>query len=100
MNPGVVEEVGETARGFIDSMKTQPLALALAIANMMMIGLIYYIAQGSATTRREEFAAIMENHANISKLLYSCIPAPRLQSDESRPVEFPPLPRARPPEAE
>ena len=100
MNPGVVEEVGETARGFIDSMKTQPLALALAVTNLLMIGLVFYIAQGVATTRRQEFAAIMENHANISKLLYSCVPATRLQSDESHPVELPPLPRARPQEAE
>lgn len=95
MNPGVVEETSKVATGFIDAMKTQPLALALAVMNIMLMGLFFYIAQWAGSNRQREFEMLMESNKEVQKLLYQCTPI-KLQSDESRPF---PLPRARPPEA-
>lgn len=92
MNPGPVEEVGQTARGFLDAMKSQPLALALAICNMALLGLFFYVAQWAGTNRSMEFQAILEMQKDVNKLLYNCTPiGPRLQSDEMHAVPLPPL---------
>jgi hypothetical protein len=43
MNPGVGQEAGETARGFITAMKEQPALLALIVANFAMIIFVFYL---------------------------------------------------------
>ena len=88
MNPGAVEEVGQTTRSFMDAMKDQPLALALCIMNMALLGLFFYIAQEVGATRRKEFEMVFQQNDKVHQLLFQCVPQElrekfRLQSDES-----------------
>jgi hypothetical protein len=97
MNPGISEEVGTTARSFIDAMKSQPFMLACATVNFILLGLIFYIAHGTHETRQREVGLIYENQKSIQDLIIrACISrdGPRLQSDESKPVDLPPLKRS------
>lgn len=46
MNPGVSEEVGQTARGIVAALASQPLLLSLVLLNLAMIAfMFYYITQ-------------------------------------------------------
>jgi hypothetical protein len=74
MNPGPVEEAGRVASGFMDAMKGQPLALALAVCNVMLLTIFFYVAHLASTNRRAEFASIMEMQKEVQKLLYNCTP--------------------------
>jgi hypothetical protein len=53
MNPGAVEEAGKVAGGFIDSMKSQPLALALIVLNVIFL-LIFWFIFDRASHRNQE----------------------------------------------
>lgn len=107
MNPGAVEEGAKVAGGFIEAMKSQPLALALALCNLTLLALFFYIAHWSGSNRAMEFKALLESNKEVQKLLYNCTPLANLkgqryvpQSEESHPVELPPLPQPRPKEAQ
>lgn len=101
MNPGPVEEVGKATGTFMNIMKDQPLSLALAIMNLCLLALFYYIAQVASSNRRFEFQALQDGQREINKLLYNCTPTGglRLQSDESHPFLFQ-MPQPRPAEAD
>jgi len=79
MNPGIEEEGGKVATSFIDTMKSQPLALSLVVMNIMLMGLLYYIAEVSKETRRQEVSVLIDQQKEMSQLLYKCIPAETLK---------------------
>ena len=54
MNPGVSREVGNTARAFIESVKAQPLALALVVMNFALIGTLYWFGEKQAALRSHD----------------------------------------------
>ena len=101
MNPGgPAEEAGKVATSFIESMKGQPLALALCFMNVGLL-IIMYILAGVAEKR---FDAVIEQQREVSRLLYYCAPLGegqryKPQSDESHPYVPTPMPQARPAEA-
>ena len=66
MNP-IDQEVGETARSFMDIMRGQPLALALAIMNIALLALFYY--QGVIAERERTTSEIGELLMNRLKAL-------------------------------
>lgn len=84
MNDGVVGETGQTVRSFFDSMKDQPLALALVVVVVLLIGYIYY--QGIATTnaRRANVEAIITWQKDVQILLSRCV-VPRTSVPELLP---------------
>ena len=43
MNPGVVEETGETARTVVAALKSTPAVLALVLFNLAFMGVVVYI---------------------------------------------------------
>lgn len=98
MNPGPVEEAGKVAGGFIDAMKTQPLALALCIMNLGLMFLFYVIAN----TAGHRFDVILEQQKEVQKLLYNCTPlasSQRYKPADAESHPYIPLPPERPPEA-
>lgn len=101
MNPGVSEEVGKASSAFMTIMKDQPLSLALVIMNIMLLALFFYVIQTATGVRQKEMERIFSAQSETNKLLFNCVPqgGMKLQSDESSPVELPPLPQARPPDA-
>jgi hypothetical protein len=93
-----LEETAKVATGFIDTMKTQPLALALCVMNFALIGFIYYQSNQFNTQRQDNVKLFLDVQKEVQKLLSQCIVPPpvnqrgdlRLQDDD------PPLPRPRP----
>jgi hypothetical protein len=87
---GPVEEAGKAAASFMDSLKSQPLSLALVVMNMALLGLIYFALVKQADVRSRDLAS-------IHTLLSQCISGNRsnttfgLQSDETETVPLPPL---------
>lgn len=43
MNPGLSEEAGKVASGVVDSLKTQPISLALIVLNVIFLFVGYLI---------------------------------------------------------
>ena len=100
MNPGVIEEVGQTTRTFLQAIK-DPLVLALCAMNLSLLGLFFYVVSTATAVRHAEMERIFAAQAETNKLLFQCVPSSgfKLQSDESRPAEAPLL-QPRPPEAQ
>jgi hypothetical protein len=96
MNPGPVEEAGQTARSFLDIMKEQPALLGSIVLNIGMLVFIFYALQSAAGFREKLTQQVLDNSNSIHQILtqrtLSC-PDPnttfKLQSDESKPAELP-----------
>lgn len=73
MNPGVGEEVGQTARSFIEVMKSQPATLALIVANIAMLVFLFYALSRAATFRDDLLKNQFEYQKHVSELLSRCI---------------------------
>lgn len=93
MTPGPVEEAGKVATGFMEVMKTQPLALALVLMNIALLALFWFIIDRIDTRNASRENIMHEEQMQIRDLLSKCVvPEKRgeykLQSDESHPVEL------------
>ena len=75
MNPGPTEEVGKIAGSFIDSMKTQPLSLALVVMNIILLGYMFYIEMRFSEGRKYAFEQIIGQQKDMATMLAHCIPA-------------------------
>jgi hypothetical protein len=71
MNPGLEEETGKVATTFIDTMKSQPLALALVAVNLLFLGAGIYILREIADRTAANTLRQSEIYA---KLAETCIP--------------------------
>jgi len=71
MNPGIEEEGGKVAVSFIDTMKAQPLALALVVVNLLFLGAGIYILRDVAERTAGNTAKQVETYA---KLAETCVP--------------------------
>jgi hypothetical protein len=99
LTPGVSEEAGKAVGGFIDSMKSQPLALALVVMNICLLAFVFYSNARYSEGRKFAFEQIINQQKEMAQLLSRCIvpgTGMKLQSDESRPVQLPPLPPPKP----
>lgn len=68
-----LEEGGRAARTFMESMKEQPLSLALVVMNLCLLGYLYYAAIVAAKERSTELALLYENRKYVTDVLASCI---------------------------
>jgi len=73
MNPGPVEEVGKVAVGFMDSMKSQPLALALVVMNMALLVLFWLVFNEVSSHSREREKALFTEQKEVRALLAKCV---------------------------
>jgi hypothetical protein len=101
MNPGAVEEGAKVATGFITTMSSQPVMLGMVIIVLSQIAMLWYTLNFTGQARKNEFELIFKQQKEFTELLSRCVVPQsfKLQSDESNPVELPPLPQARPPDA-
>lgn len=74
MNPGPLEESGKVASGFMEMMRGNPLAGALAVCNILLLALFGYVAHWAGSNRAAEFKAIMAAQSEVQKLLFNCTP--------------------------
>ncbi|HEY2530319.1 MAG TPA: hypothetical protein VGJ20_20675 [Xanthobacteraceae bacterium] len=60
-----LQEGGRVASGIVDSLKQQPLSLALVVMNLALLAILYYALSVSVATRQREFDAIMGNQREM-----------------------------------
>jgi uncharacterized membrane protein len=72
MTPGPVEEVGQTARSFIDALKGQPAVLTLSFINFALLIFIFYALQQAAAFREKLLNQVFENGKELNQLLTQC----------------------------
>lgn len=101
MNPGIGEEIGSTARGFFNTMSSQPVMLGMVIIVLAQVAMLWYTLKFTGEARKNEFELIFKQQKEFAELLSRCVVPQsfKLQSDESHPIELPPLPTPRPPDA-
>jgi len=73
MNPGAAEEAGKAANTFMQSLKDQPLSLALVVMNLALLGLFFYIAHVATENRSNEFSKMIEAQKEVNLLLSKCV---------------------------
>jgi hypothetical protein len=73
MNPGPVEEAGQTARSFFDAMRTQPAVLALIVCNACLLAFIFYALIRAAEFRDNLLKSQFEYQREVSALLARCV---------------------------
>jgi hypothetical protein len=73
VNPGPVEEAGKLAGGFMESLKSQPLALALVVMNIALLALFFWIGKTVAATREREINLLYTDQKEIRELLSRCV---------------------------
>jgi hypothetical protein len=65
-----LEEGSKIAGGFIDAMKTNPLALALVACNVLLLALFFYVIKVADHNRDQ----LLEMQKETQKMLYRCNP--------------------------
>jgi uncharacterized membrane protein len=72
MTPGPVEEVGQTARSFIDALKGQPAVLTLSFINFALLIFIFYALQQAAAFREKLLNQVFTNGRELSQIMANC----------------------------
>jgi len=83
---GAVEESAKVATTVVDSLKAQPLALAVIVVNVLFLGFLVFVAHEIAATNRIEREQRTEVFQELRKTCEACRARLdsqyRLQSDE------------------
>lgn len=66
-----------TASSLIDALRSQPLALALVVMNLGLLGFLYYGGVVAAQQRQQELELLYRNRTEVGQLLANCYPAPK-----------------------
>ena len=109
MNPGLIEEGGNTVRTFITTMKDHPAVLVLALCNLALIVFMYFALSAAASFRQDLIKQSFDYQKQAAELLARCVLQPRsemdipgskfkLQSEENKPFHLPPAPGKGPPQ--
>jgi hypothetical protein len=69
---GISEELGKTAVGTVEAMKTSPLALALLVVNGLFLGLMAYVLGQVAANAAERNKGQMELIVRLAEDLRDC----------------------------
>jgi hypothetical protein len=72
MNPGTSEEVGQTARTFIEALKGQPAVLALSVINFALLVFIFYALTQAAQFREKLLNQVFQNGKELNQLMAQC----------------------------
>ena len=65
MNPGIGEEVGQTARGLIDALKVQPFTLALIVGFVVLLVYHFYSESRELATRDQNLQQLFDGQKAI-----------------------------------
>jgi len=83
MNPGMSEEVGQTARSFVTAMSSVPMALALVVSNVALLAFVWFTQYennkawvSNNSQRTEVIQRILQSGQDTQQLLAKCaVPA-------------------------
>jgi membrane-anchored glycerophosphoryl diester phosphodiesterase (GDPDase) len=106
MNPGITEEVGMTARNFMNILRTQPLSLALVVMNFVLVAYVFYSGSVIIEQRKYTTDAIINWQREADKLMAQCVSTMARMTEtlliirkpvEQTPVPMGPMPIPMPP---
>jgi hypothetical protein len=66
---------GGAANSFMDTMRSQPLSLALVVMNIGLLGFLYYSGIIAHNERQEEMKLLYKNRTEMAELLFRCTPS-------------------------
>lgn len=73
MNPGPIEEIGETSRTFITALKDHPSILVMAVCNLALIVFLYFGLYAAGDFRKLMLTQQYESNKIAIDLLSRCI---------------------------
>lgn len=73
MNPGPAEEIGRVAGSVVESLKGQPLSLALVVMNIGLMLILWYVAHTLSAARQHELELMLSEQKDIRELLAKCV---------------------------
>ena len=78
MNPGLPEEAGQTARSFIDAIKTQPHVFGLLAVVIVLLLFMFYSLHEAASFRHKLVDQVFANTKSIHQVLQErAVPCPK-----------------------
>ncbi len=72
---GPIDEAGKAANTVLDSLKGQPLSLALVLMNIALLLLVFWTANQQSESRKEMAKLILQRQSESELLLSKCIDA-------------------------
>ena len=69
----MIEQLGKAADSFIDAMKSQPLALALAVMNVALLVVFWYILSVVAEQRKREVEMMYSEARSVREQLTTAL---------------------------
>lgn len=69
----VMQEGGKAVNSIIDSLKSQPLTLALVVMNIALLALLTYVAYGVGENRKHDLELVYKQQAEVQALLAKCV---------------------------
>lgn len=60
MNPGMGNEVGKVAQAAVNGLAKSPLALALMLFNLLVLGGVFWLVHSAAERQEQRFQKILE----------------------------------------
>ena len=73
MNSGIEEDAGRAANSIVDSLKSQPLSLALVVMNVLLLGYLFYNESKYIEARKEFAGQLFTQQEHATTLLARCI---------------------------
>jgi hypothetical protein len=70
---GITEEVGKVATSVAESMKTQPLALAMVIMNVGLLLMFWLVMDKVSAARERDMTALYAEQKEVRGLLSNCV---------------------------
>lgn len=81
----VAAEAGKAANTFVQSLKDQPLSLALVVMNFALLGFVYMQSNQFNSQRADNVKLFTDVQREVQKLLSECIVPPRQQRGQLPP---------------
>jgi hypothetical protein len=75
-------EAAKAANTFMDSLREQPLSLALVVMNFALLGFVYMQSNQFNSQRADNVKLFTDVQREVQKLLSECIVPPRNRSGE------------------
>lgn len=73
MSPGVTESTEKVALSFIDSLKQEPISLALVLMNMCLLLFFYVLLTTVSKQREREIDLLYTDKKEVRELLSKCV---------------------------
>lgn len=73
MNPGPVEEGGKIATALIDSLKANPILLAVLIFNLVLMGLVYFSTKEFRALNERVISTLLTQQKDMVTMISKCV---------------------------